>query len=40
MTAGHARVLVTAAQAIRTGMHPAMPPHTMFCAVRRFRMRV
>ena len=29
------RLLVTAAQPMSTGMQPAMPPHTTFCAVRR-----
>ena len=39
-TAGHSTVLVTAAQAIRTGKHPAAPPQTMFWAVRRLRIMV
>lgn len=32
--------LVTAAQPISTGKHPAIPPHTMFCEVRRFKPTV
>ncbi len=31
---------VTADQPMRTGMQPAMPPHTMFCDVRRLRIIV
>ena len=34
------RLPVTAAQPMSTGMQPATPPHTMFCEVRRLRMRV
>ena len=33
--AGHSTVPRTAAQPISTGKQPAMPPHTMFCSVRR-----
>ena len=35
MTAGHCTVPVTADQPMSTGMQPATPPQTMFCAVRR-----
>ena len=37
MIAGHPTVPVTADQPMRTGMHPAAPPQTMFCEVRRLR---
>ena len=40
MTAAQETVPVTADQPMRTGMHPAIPPQTMFCAVRRFRIIV
>ena len=36
-SAGHSTDPVTADQPMTTGMQPAAPPHTMFCAVRRFR---
>jgi hypothetical protein len=31
---------VTAVQPMSTGMQPAMPPHTTFCALRRLSTRV
>jgi hypothetical protein len=31
---------VTADHPMSTGKHPAMPPQTMFCSVRRFRIIV
>ena len=31
---------VTADQPMSTGMHPAAPPQTMFCGVRRLRIIV
>ncbi len=31
---------VTALQPISTGKQPAIPPHTMFCSVRRFSSNV
>ena len=36
-TAAHESELVTAAQPIKTGIHPAAPPQTMFCEVWRFK---
>lgn len=39
-SAGQAMESVTADQPIITGMHPAAPPHTMFCAVRRLSTSV
>ncbi len=35
-TGAHDTPPVIPAQPISTGMQPAIPPHTMFCAVRRF----
>ena len=35
-SAGSPTSPVTAAQATRTGTHPAAPPMTMFCGVVRF----
>jgi hypothetical protein len=40
MNGAQSRLSVTAAQPISTGMQPATPPHTMFCEVRRLRMRL
>ena len=40
MNGAQASEPVTAAQPISTGMQPAMPPQTMFWAVRRFRISV
>jgi hypothetical protein len=40
ITADQLTRLVTAAQPMSTGMHPAAPPQTMFCAVRRLRIIV
>ncbi len=34
------RLSVTAAHPISAGMQPATPPQTMFCEVRRLRMRL
>jgi len=39
-TGGQASEPVTAAQPISTGMQPAAPPQTMFCAVRRLSSMV
>ncbi|SII80350.1 Uncharacterised protein [Mycobacteroides abscessus subsp. abscessus] len=40
MSGSHDSPPVTADQPMSTGMHPAAPPHTMFCVVRRLRMSV
>lgn len=40
MTGAHDIEFVTADQPMRTGRQPAMPPQTMFCEVRRFRIIV
>lgn len=40
MIAAHDIEFVTADQPMSTGRQPAMPPQTMFCAVRRFRIIV
>jgi len=40
MRGSHASDPVTADQPINTGMHPAIPPQTMFWGVRRFRIMV
>ena len=40
MTGGQASEPVTAVQPMSTGKQPAMPPHTMFCSVRRLRIIV
>ena len=37
MTGAQDTEFVTADQPMSTGMQPAMPPHTMFCEVRRLR---
>ena len=39
-SAGQPTVPVTAAHPMTTGMHPAAPPHTMFCEVRRLSSSV
>ena len=39
-SAGQPTVPVTADQPITTGMHPAAPPQTMFCEVRRLSSSV